>query len=77
LPVVITIRGEQFRTTALIDSGAVGNFISHTFADHCKLKLIPFLSTLAVEALDGRPLGEGRIQSMTEEIERVCKLPAY
>lgn len=69
LPVIITIRGKIFRTIALIDSGAAGNFMSRTFAEQCRLNLTPCLSSLAVEALDGRPLGEGRIQDTTEEIK--------
>lgn len=43
--------------------------MSHTFAIQHKLKLNPCNSSLTVEALDGRPLGEGRIHQVTEEVK--------
>ncbi len=55
-------------TTALIDSGAAGNFASHDFALQHKLKLTPCNSPLAVEALEDLPLSEGRVLHITEEV---------
>jgi len=55
--------------TALIDCGAAGNFVSHDFALQHKLKLTPCNSPLAVEALEGLPLSEGRVLHITEEVK--------
>lgn len=66
LPVRLLVQGNVISTTALIDSGAAGNFIYHKFAVQCKLQLNPCHSSLTVEALDGRPLGEGKIHRVTE-----------
>ncbi len=55
-------------TEALIDSGAAGNFMSNEFAREHHLSLTPCTSYLAVEALDGRPLGEERISKVTKEL---------
>lgn len=54
--------------TALIDSGAAGNCMSWEFARRHKLTLLPCESVLAVEALDGRPIGNGRIQHVTKSL---------
>ncbi|KAL0202442.1 hypothetical protein M9458_000460, partial [Cirrhinus mrigala] len=56
-------------TTALIDSGAAGNFIDESFAKSCNLPLVACGSRVVVAALDGRPLGSGRVQAITEELE--------
>ncbi len=69
VPVEVFIQNKRISATALIDSGAAGNFVSHDFALQHKLKLTPCNSPLAVEALDGRPLGEGRILRITEEVK--------
>ena len=53
LPVRLLVQGNSISTTALIDSGAAGNFISHKFAVQCKLQLNPCHTSLRVEALDG------------------------
>ncbi len=55
--------------TALIDSGAAGNFASHDFALQHKLKLTPCNSPLAVETLEDLPLSEGRVLHITEEVK--------
>ncbi|KAL0154660.1 hypothetical protein M9458_048923, partial [Cirrhinus mrigala] len=68
LPVVLHVANQTITTTALIDSGAAGNFISAEFARKHNIALTPFSSFLAVEALDGRPLGEGSVQNVTETI---------
>lgn len=69
LPVIITVHDDAIPTTALLDSGAAGNFVSHGFALQHKIKLTPCDLPLAVEALDGRPIGEGRVLSVTEEVK--------
>ncbi len=66
LPVKIRIQVKVTTTTALIDSGAAGNFVSLEFAQQHKLKLTPCNSPMAVEALDD---GEGRVSRITEEVK--------
>ncbi len=66
--VTLLIGQRTVSTEALIDSGAAGNFMSNEFAHEHHLSLTPCTSYLAVEALDGRPLGEGRISRVTDEL---------
>ncbi|KAL0204378.1 hypothetical protein M9458_002396, partial [Cirrhinus mrigala] len=61
--------GRDISTTALIDSGAAGNFIDESFAKSCNLPLVACGSRVVVAALDGRPLGSGRVRAITEELE--------
>ncbi|KAL0150648.1 hypothetical protein M9458_054065, partial [Cirrhinus mrigala] len=61
--------GRDISTTALIDSGAAGNFIDESFAKSCNLPLVACGSRVAMAALDGRPLGSGTVQAITEELE--------
>ncbi|KAL0161744.1 hypothetical protein M9458_045469, partial [Cirrhinus mrigala] len=68
IPIVIRHASRTIHTTALIDSGAAGNFISIEFAHQQNIILNSCKSSLSVEALDGRPLGEGRVHSLTEEM---------
>ncbi len=67
IPVTLMVKGQITETSALIDSGAAGNFIDATFAKTHHIPLVPCVSHLAVAALDGRPLGSGRVQFITEE----------
>ncbi len=69
IPVTLMIKGQTIETVALIDSGAAGNFIDASFAKTHNIPLIPCVSHLAVAALDGRPLGTGRVQFITEDIQ--------
>ncbi len=55
-------------TRALIDSGAAGNFIDINFANLHELPLLSCESRLAVAALDGWPLGTGRIKFTTQDL---------
>ncbi|KAI2658160.1 Transposon Tf2-6 polyprotein [Labeo rohita] len=65
----LLVCGEKsIRTTALIDSGAAGNFIDKDFAKANQLPLLPCVSPVAVAALDGRPLGSGRIEYITADL---------
>lgn len=68
LPVRFCLRGRIIDTTALLDSEAARNFMSHEFTVQHKLRTNPCDFPLTVEALDGRPLGEGRIHRLTEEV---------
>lgn len=69
IPVRVYVKGVNIEVRALIDSGAAGNFIDTTFMETHNIPCIPCTSHLAVAALDGRPLGSGRIQTITEELE--------
>lgn len=53
---------------ALIDFGAVSNFMDETFARENWIPPILCNSPLSVAALDGRPLGGGQVQYLTEEL---------
>ncbi len=68
LSVTLRFKGTVIETTAFIDSGAAGNFIDAEFTKMHNIPLIPCESHLAVAALDGRPLGSGRIQFTTEDL---------
>ncbi|KAI2663508.1 Transposon Tf2-9 polyprotein [Labeo rohita] len=66
----VTIQSEKIivQTTALIDSGAAGNFMDTAFALANHLPLLPCASHLAVAAIDGRPLGSGWIRNTTDDL---------
>ncbi|KAL0193301.1 hypothetical protein M9458_011597, partial [Cirrhinus mrigala] len=64
----IVFLDKQINTTALIDSGAAGNFMDLDFAKAQGLSLIPCTSPLSVPALDGRPLGPGRVHYTTSDL---------
>ncbi len=68
LPVELISQNQAVQTTALLDSGAAGNFIDSEFVGQLNLKLNPCNSSLAVEALDGRPLSKGKILRLTEPV---------
>ncbi len=68
IPVRLRIKGTVVDTTAFIDSGAAGNFIDAEFSRTHNIPLVPCESYLVVAALDGRPLGSGRIQFTTEDL---------
>ncbi len=66
LPVELISQNQEIQTTALLDSGAAGNFIDSEFVSQHHLKLTPCTSSLA---LDGRPLGKGKILRLTEPVK--------
>lgn len=68
VPVSLTIYDKEIETIAMLDSGVAGNFIDETFALHNQIPLISCLSPLAVTAVDGRPLGPGKVQHQTEKL---------
>ncbi|KAI2657028.1 Transposon Tf2-6 polyprotein [Labeo rohita] len=68
IPALLCFEGRSIRTTALIDSGAAGNFIDKDFVKANQLPLLPCVSPVAVAALDGRPLGSGRIEHTTTDL---------
>ncbi len=68
VPIEFFVNGKSFSTSALLDSGAAGNFMSLEFAELHKIPLIPCISPLSVEAVDGRPLGTGRVTHLSQEL---------
>ncbi|KAI2648707.1 Transposon Tf2-6 polyprotein [Labeo rohita] len=68
LPVTIQSGKIIIQSTALIDSGAAGNFMDIAFALANHLPLLPCASLLAVAAIDGRPLGSGQIRNTTDDL---------
>lgn len=65
--VPVTIRSDDVSVvvSALLDSGAAGNFISASLACTLHLPLLQLPNPMSVHALDGRPVGEGTITHTT------------
>ncbi|KAL0180319.1 hypothetical protein M9458_025761, partial [Cirrhinus mrigala] len=76
IPALLCFEGRSIRTTALIDSGAAGNFIDKDFVKTNQLPLLPCVSPVAVAALDGRPLGSGRVEHTTTDLT-LCLEPGH
>ncbi|KAI2649284.1 Retrotransposon-derived protein PEG10 [Labeo rohita] len=68
LPVKLLFDDTCVDTTALIDSGAAGNFIDADFVKSNHLPLLSCSPHVAVAALDGRPLGTGKIRHTTDNV---------
>ncbi|KAL0175452.1 hypothetical protein M9458_027782, partial [Cirrhinus mrigala] len=68
IPVLLISDGVSIETTALIDSGAGGNFIDKDFVRSNQLPTLSCVSPVSVAALDGRPLGPGRIDHTTIDL---------
>ncbi len=66
VPISLSSSGVAVETTALIDSGAAGNFIDINFANSHNLPLVTCETRLAVTALNGQPLGPGLVQFKTQ-----------
>lgn len=73
IPIKLSLKENDISTLALLDSGAAGDFMSHEFARQHNIPLIPCNSLLAVEVLDGRPLGDGRVLHTTVELVLVTE----
>ncbi len=68
VPVALETPSGVVQIPAMIDSGAAGNFMSLNFAQEHNISLIRCLSPLAVEAVDGCPLGTGKITHLTSRL---------
>ncbi|KAL0168456.1 hypothetical protein M9458_036678, partial [Cirrhinus mrigala] len=68
IPIILKFSSKVVHATALVDSGAAGNFIDREFARTHSIPLVPCASHLAVAAVDGRPLGSGQIQHTTDDL---------
>ncbi|KAL0159211.1 hypothetical protein M9458_042936, partial [Cirrhinus mrigala] len=76
VPVRLSSVDITVETTALIDSGAAGNFIDKDFVKTNQLPVVSCSSPVAVAALDGRPLGTGRVEHITHELT-LCLEPRH
>ncbi len=65
VPILLSIEGNNIPTSALLDLGAAGNFMSQEFAQQHKITLIPCTSQLA----DGHPHDEGRVMHITVDLQ--------
>ncbi|KAL0148771.1 hypothetical protein M9458_055949 [Cirrhinus mrigala] len=68
VPVTISYNGITVKTTALIDSGAAGNFIDADFVATNHLPTLSCSPHIAVAALNGRPLGSGKVHHTTQDL---------
>ena len=69
IPVQLHLGSGSFSVSALIDSGAAGNFMDLELANQLQVPLQRMDTQLKVKALDGRPLGQGTISKRTVELK--------
>ncbi|KAL0156949.1 hypothetical protein M9458_048195 [Cirrhinus mrigala] len=68
IPVVLGFGEATINTTALIDSGAAGNFIDAAFVAANQVPVSSCFPHVTVAALGGRPLGSGKIRHTTTDL---------
>lgn len=61
LPITLTWENHKHQLKALVDSGAAGNFMDFSLARSLQIPSDSLATPLTVTALDGRPLGPGRV----------------
>ncbi|KAL0150314.1 hypothetical protein M9458_054422 [Cirrhinus mrigala] len=76
IPVVLDFGEATINTTALIDSGAAGNFIDAAFVAANHVPVSSCFPHVTVAALDGRPLGSGKIRHTTTDLT-LCIAPHH
>ncbi|KAL0149071.1 hypothetical protein M9458_055686, partial [Cirrhinus mrigala] len=76
IPVVLGFGEATINTTALIDSGAAGNFIDAAFVAANQVPVSSCFPHVTVAALDGRPLGSGKIRHITTDLT-LCIAPHH
>ncbi|KAL0146514.1 hypothetical protein M9458_058145 [Cirrhinus mrigala] len=76
VPVILKTKDISVKTTALIDSGAAGNFIDRDFVATNHLPILSCAPPVAVAALDGRTLGRGRVEHTTDDLT-LCLEPHH
>ncbi|KAL7839877.1 hypothetical protein SRHO_G00265350 [Serrasalmus rhombeus] len=69
IEVMCILAAETFSVSALVDSGAAGNFMDIALAEQLKIPLQPMNNQLRIKALDGRPLGAGTVTKQTPDID--------
>lgn len=76
VPITLSVNGQQIASSALLDSGVTGNFMSHGFAQCIGTQYCPHrMFLLTVEVIDSRPLGTGHFTALTQELVRRTGLP--
>ena len=55
-------------STALVDSGAAGNFMDQTLVSSLNITTYPLSSPFPVQGLDCQPLGSGTIPHITQPL---------
>lgn len=66
--VVLLLRGRRFRTRALVDSGAEGNFLDLAMARRWGIQTVALPSERRICGVDGRPAHPGFITHQSESI---------
>ena len=69
LPVTLYCHPNSLILSALIDSGAEGNFIHARLVEQLQIPVEPLETKLKVAALDGGPVGVGKISQITTPVE--------
>jgi len=72
--ITLLFNDQRLTASALLDSVAVGNFMSQSFAQQNHILLIECSSSLTVEAIDGRPLGSGRVNAISQQLTMLTGL---
>ena len=65
LPFELLWNGHWRTFSAFVDSGAAGSFMDSTLARNLKLPTFELPCQLAITAVDGQPLGMGRVERVT------------
>lgn len=68
MKVLVLHSGESYLVTALIDSGSEGNFVDENTARRLHLNLRELHDPPNLSAIDGGPIGKGRVTHCTEPI---------
>lgn len=69
LPIKFLINSQWISTSAMVDSGASGNFMDLSFAQRHGVKFQKKLSPVIMETVDGSPLSSGPVDQETEPLE--------
>uniref|UniRef100_A0A8C9U637 Peptidase A2 domain-containing protein n=1 Tax=Scleropages formosus TaxID=113540 RepID=A0A8C9U637_SCLFO len=68
LPVTVSWGFQRQETKAMVDSGAAGNFMDRDIAASWGLPCALCSKPLAIKAIDGAPIGSGRVEQHTEPV---------
>lgn len=69
VPVTVRFGERCFSFSALLDSGAAGNFVTPTVAEALQLPLNTLSPPVSIQALDGGPVGNGTISQITSMVQ--------
>src|SRR3954451_21828767 len=68
LPIQLLVNQEIINATALIDSGATGNFVHTNFVKQHNIPQEPKPMPVPLEVADGRPISTGHITHSTSSL---------